>query len=161
MSKAARHDAEDPILLGWARQFLPLPRDQRAGAILRFVQRCIRYERDPAWFDDQGNRHGIELLDSAAVGLHRAYGDCDLKARVFVALCLACGVKADIEPVFTGKPASRMSEPASSPRRWRPRGAVGDGGPNDRELHDRPPAQEGADRLPAGGGVERAGLRVA
>jgi hypothetical protein len=102
MSKAARHDAEDPILLGWARQFNRLPVDKRAAAILRFVQRCIRYERDPAWFDAQGTRHGIELLDSAAVGLHRGYGDCDLKARLFVALCLACGVTADIEPVFTG-----------------------------------------------------------
>ncbi len=103
MSKAARHDAEDPILLGWARQFNRLPVDKRAAAILRFVQRCIRYERDPAWFDAQGTRHGIELLDSAAVGLHRGYGDCDLKARLFVALCLACGVTADIEPVFTGE----------------------------------------------------------
>jgi hypothetical protein len=102
MSKAARHDAEDPILLGWARQFNRLPVDKRAAAILRFVQRCIRYERDPAWFDAHGTRHGIELLDSAAVGLHRGYGDCDLKARLFVALCLASGVTADIEPVFTG-----------------------------------------------------------
>ena len=103
MSTAARHDADDPILHGWARQFTPLHVDRRAGAILCFVQRCIRYERDPAWFDAQGTRHGIELLDSAAVGLHRGYGDCDLKARLFVALCLACGVTADIEPVFTGE----------------------------------------------------------
>jgi hypothetical protein len=102
MSKAARHDAADPIIVGWARQFLRLPLGKRAGAILRFVQRCIRYERDPAWYDAQGARHGIELLDSAAVGLHRGYGDCDLKARLFVALCLACDVTADIEPVFTG-----------------------------------------------------------
>jgi hypothetical protein len=103
MSEAARHDAEDPIIIGWARQFRPLPREQRAAAILSFVQRCIRYERDPAWFDDQGNRHGVELLDSAAVGLHRGYGDCDLKSRVFVSLCLACSVTADTDPVFTGK----------------------------------------------------------
>ena len=102
MSKAARHDAEDPILLGWARQFNRLPVDKRAAAILRFVQRCIRYERDPAWFDRQGTRHGIELLDSAAVRINRGYGDCDLKARLFVALCIASGVVADIEPVFTG-----------------------------------------------------------
>ena len=102
MSKAARHDAEDPILVSWARQFNRLSVHKCAAAVLRFVQRCIRYERDPAWFDAQGTRHGTELLDSAAVGLHRGYGDCDLKARLFVALCLACGVAADIEPVFTG-----------------------------------------------------------
>ena len=103
MGEAARHDAKDPILLSWARQFEGLPSEARAAAILRFVQRCIRYERDPAWFDAEGTRHGIELLDSAAVGLHRGYGDCDLKARMFVALCLACGVAAEVEPVFTGE----------------------------------------------------------
>ena len=103
MSEAARHDAEDPIILAWARQFLPLPRHKRAGAILRFIQRCIRYERDPAWYDDQGNRHGIELLDSAATGIFRAYGDCDLLARLYVAICLACELAADIDPVFTGE----------------------------------------------------------
>jgi len=103
MAEAARHDAEDPIIVGWARQFRRLPVDERAAATLRFVQRCIRYERDPAWYDAKGTRHGIELLDSAAVGLHRGYGDCDLKARLFVALCLACGVVAEIEPVFKGE----------------------------------------------------------
>jgi hypothetical protein len=103
MADAARHDAEDPAVLRWARAFRGLPRPDREEAILRFVQRCIRYERDPAWFDAQGTRHGIELLDSSAVGLHRGYGDCDLKARVFVALCLAAGVPAAIEPVFRGE----------------------------------------------------------
>ena len=103
MAEAARHDAKDPAVLRWARAFLELPRPDREQAILRFVQRCIRYERDPAWFDEQGNRHGIELLDSSAVGLHRGYGDCDLKGRLFVALCLAVGVPAAIEPVFRGE----------------------------------------------------------
>jgi hypothetical protein len=102
MADAARHDAKDPAVLQWANAFLELPRPDREQAILRFVQRCIRYERDPAWFDDQGNRHGIELLDSSAVGLHRGFGDCDLKSRLFVALCLAVGVPAEIEPVFRG-----------------------------------------------------------
>jgi hypothetical protein len=50
-----------------------------------------------------GQRHGIELLDSSAVGLQRGYGDCDLKARLFVALCLSSGLQAGIEPVFRGK----------------------------------------------------------
>ena len=36
------------------------------------------------------------------MGIHRGYADCDLKARLFVARCLACGVATDIEPVFTG-----------------------------------------------------------
>jgi hypothetical protein len=103
MADAARHDVLDPAIQWWAQAFRALPRPERERAILRFCQRCIRYERDPAWFDDGGQRHGIELLDSSAVGLQRGYGDCDLKARVFVALCLASGVPAAIEPVFTGE----------------------------------------------------------
>ena len=103
MADAARHDAADPAVRAWARSFAALPRPAREEAILRFVQLCIRYERDPAWFDEEGHRHGIELLDSSAVGLIRGYGDCDVKARLFVALCLACGVQAEIEPVFRGK----------------------------------------------------------
>jgi hypothetical protein len=102
MFDAARHDANDPSIQSWATLFRRLPRPECEAAILRFCQCCIRYERDPGWQDDAGNRHGIELLDSSAVGLQRGYGDCDLKARVFVALCLACGVPAEIEPVFRG-----------------------------------------------------------
>ena len=103
MADAARHDAHDPAVLTWARGFVALPRPDREEAILRFVQRCIRYERDPAWYDREGHRHGIELLDSSAVALHRGYGDCDVKARLFVALCLATGITAEIEPVFRGE----------------------------------------------------------
>lgn len=103
MREAARQDALDSDVRAWARVFIKLPRPELEEAILRFVQRCIRYERDPAWYDERGHRHGIELLDSAAVALRRGYGDCDVKARLFVALCLACGVPADIEPVFRGR----------------------------------------------------------
>lgn len=121
MADAARHDAADPAVRSWARSFLGLPRPDREQAILRFVQLCIRYERDPAWYDAQGGRHGIELLDSAAVGLHRGYGDCDMKARLFVALCLAAGVPAEIEPVFRGSngfPHVRARVLALDGRRW-------------------------------------------
>ena len=103
MADAARHDAHDPAVLAWARTFVTLPRPDREEAILRFVQRCIRYERDPAWYDREGHRHGIEVLESSAVALRRGYGDCDAKARLFVAICLAAGVPAEIEPVFRGE----------------------------------------------------------
>jgi hypothetical protein len=73
MIAAAEHDALDPQVISWAQQFLALPEEERAPAILRFVQNCIRYERDPAWFDEAGVRHGIELLDSAATGFFRGY----------------------------------------------------------------------------------------
>ncbi len=86
MVEAAQHDAEDPQVISWAKHFRRVPIKDCAAAILRFVQDCIEYRRDPAWFDAQGNRHGVELLDSSAVGFFRGYGDCDLKARMFVAI---------------------------------------------------------------------------
>ncbi len=102
MQAAAEDDQRDPAVIAWARQFTSLPLAERGPAILRFVQRCIRYERDPATHDAAGVRHGIELLDSSAVGFNRGYGDCDLKARILVSTCLASGCKAKIDPVFTG-----------------------------------------------------------
>jgi hypothetical protein len=102
MADAAVSDVIDPMVLRWAEVFRALPYRERAPAILCFVQRAIRYERDPAWYDPAGKRHGIELLDSSAVGLLRGYGDCDVKARLFVALCLASGVPARLDPVFRG-----------------------------------------------------------
>jgi transglutaminase-like putative cysteine protease len=121
MADAAGHDAHDPAVVAWARAFVGLPRPAREEAILRFAQRCLRYERDPAWFDPGGHRHGIEVLDSSAVALQRGYGDCDVKARLFVALCLATGVPAEIEPVFRGEngfPHVRARVRTPDGRRW-------------------------------------------
>ena len=61
-------------------------------SILRYVQFCIHYVRDPK----------RELLDSGPAALVRGFGDCDCKARLFVALCLALGIEADLDPVFQG-----------------------------------------------------------
>ena len=102
MAEAAERDARDPAVVSWAQQFIRLPKEERAAAILRYCQLALRYERDPAWYDQAGNRHGIEVLDSSAVLLWRGYGDCDAKTRLFLALCKACGVAARLAPVFTG-----------------------------------------------------------
>ena len=102
MAEAALRDARDPAVISWAHQFMALPPEQRAAAILRFCQLGLRYQRDPAWHDQAGNRHGIEVLDSSAVLLFRGYGDCDAKTRLFLALCKACGVPARLDPVFRG-----------------------------------------------------------
>ena len=97
------HDTGDPRVLAWAPVFRQLPLAERAAAILRFCQKCIRYTRDPGIIDPDGSRHGIEVLKLDAVGLDRGYGDCNLKARLFVALCLLSGLDAVIEPVFSGE----------------------------------------------------------
>ena len=66
------------------------------GAVARnfhhFVRDSIRYVRDPA---------GEEFSDSDAV-LLRGFGDCDDKARCFVALCRSIGITAQTRPCFTG-----------------------------------------------------------
>lgn len=103
MHEAAIRDAEDPIVLSWAGQFSPLPRPACERAILQFAQLAIRYERDPSWYDAQGKRHGVEVLDSPGVVVHRGFGDCDAKERFFRALCLACDVPAEIDPVLIGE----------------------------------------------------------
>ena len=121
MAEAAVHDTEDPRVRAWVPVFRQLPLEERAAAILRFCQRCIRYTRDPGVIDPDGTRHGIEVLDSSAVGLDRGYGDCNLKARLFVALCLASGLDAVIEPVFRERTASRTCAPACTRRARRPR----------------------------------------
>ena len=102
MVEAAARDAGDPAVVSWARQFMKLPPERRAAAILRFTQLAVRYQRDPAWYDRAGNRHGIEVLESSAVVLFRGYGDCDAKTRLFLALCKVCGVRARLAPVFRG-----------------------------------------------------------
>ena len=102
MVEAAARDASDPAVVSWARQFMKLAPERRGAAILRFCQLAVRYQRDPAWYDRSGNRHGIEVLDSSAVVLFRGYGDCDAKTRLLLALCQVCGVPARLAPVFKG-----------------------------------------------------------
>jgi transglutaminase-like putative cysteine protease len=58
----------------------------------RFVRDSIRYVRDPA---------GEEFTDSDHI-LLRGYGDCDDKARLFVALCRSAGIAARTRPCFIG-----------------------------------------------------------
>lgn len=58
----------------------------------RFVRDSIKYVRDPA---------SEEFADSDTI-LLRGYGDCDDKARLFVALCRSAGIAARIRPCFVG-----------------------------------------------------------
>jgi transglutaminase-like putative cysteine protease len=93
MQEGALRDARAPLVIAAASRFRAiLDPWRRARAVLHFCQYCIEYVRDPG--------PGVEVLDSAEVGLIRGFGDCDLKARLCVALMLACGLHAEIEPVF-------------------------------------------------------------
>lgn len=68
------------------------PNDLEGQAIdlHRFVRDAVTYVRDPS---------REEFSDSNAI-LLRGYGDCDDKARLFVALCRAISLQARIRPLF-------------------------------------------------------------
>jgi transglutaminase-like putative cysteine protease len=67
--------------------------DGLARALHRFWRDSIRYVRDPA---------GEEFSDSDRV-LLCGYGDCDDKARGFVASCRSIGINARTRPCFDGE----------------------------------------------------------
>ncbi len=89
MKRASIADASLDAVLRWARVFRELPLDARAPAILKFCQYALDYVRDPK----------REVLEDSTVTLTRGFGDCDAKSRVFIALCLACGIAARSFPV--------------------------------------------------------------
>lgn len=76
-AKAPSHDPNDPDAL--ARDFF------------RWVRDCIRYVSDPG---------GMEQLSSSDVIIDQGAGDCDDKARLFVALCTCVRISARIRPCF-------------------------------------------------------------
>lgn len=89
-------DARLPLVREMARRFARARDPNDAEGLARdlhaFVRDAIRYVRDPA---------GEELSDAETV-IDRGYGDCDDKARVFVALCRSVGIPARIRPCFRG-----------------------------------------------------------
>lgn len=93
LERGAQADAYNGAVVRWARQFDEIEDERlRAESILRFCQICVKYVNDP----------GYEVLDSSEVALVRGFGDCDVKARLFVGLCVASGLEAKTEPIFQG-----------------------------------------------------------
>jgi transglutaminase-like putative cysteine protease len=85
--------AELPKTRALARRFVArfrLP-GERAAAIHDWIARSIIYVQDPG---------GEEQFADADVVLTREMGDCDDKAGLFVALCLAARLDARLRPVF-------------------------------------------------------------
>jgi hypothetical protein len=102
-----------------AQRFLNLPTaETRTRAIQRFVRDGVRYTQD--FRVTQGHR-GEEFADTVSA-LVRGYGDCDDKARAFVALVRAAerqvplGAQARIRPVFTRHPLEFVHVQAEA--RW-------------------------------------------
>jgi transglutaminase-like putative cysteine protease len=79
-AKALSHDPNDP--------------DALAHDFYKFVRDSIRYVPDPG---------GMEQLSDSDVILEQGAGDCDDKARLYVALCTCVRVPARIRPCFSGE----------------------------------------------------------
>lgn len=94
LDEAAQNDARLPLTrrlaVTVARKTDPNRKDLLAEELHRFVRDSIRYVHDPSF----------EEFASSDVTLQRGIGDCDDKARLFVALARAVGLEAHIRPVF-------------------------------------------------------------
>ena len=103
----------------------------RARAIHRFVRDKIHYEHD---FRTSTNQPGEEFADPSTL-IKRGYGDCDDKARMFVALMRAAeivdpvGTEARIRAVFEKDPKAFVHVQAETrfPNSKRVKNAMPDG----------------------------------
>lgn len=85
---------------------------------------CIQYQLD----SDRVGREQIDgLTDSqgpADAPLTRGYDDCDAKARLFVAICIAGGINAEMVPRWKGERLAHVyaralvTGPSDSVARW-------------------------------------------
>lgn len=94
LDAACSLDAIQPRVRSLAARFAmargPNDIEGQARDFHRFVRDAVTYVRDPS---------REEFCDSTGI-LNRGYGDCDDKARLFVALCRAVSIECRIRPVF-------------------------------------------------------------
>ena len=85
---------------------------------IRYAQLCMTVARDWIRQTSDVNRTGGEDIagltrapttDDAIDALKRGEDDCDAKARLFVALCLAGGLQAAMVPKWNMVPSSELS----------------------------------------------------
>ena len=83
-------DSAEPLVIAWAQHLRGRNEWETTAAILGFCQISIDYINDP----------GVEIIDSAPACIVRGIGDCDAKTILLIALCLASGIPAMVDPVF-------------------------------------------------------------
>lgn len=96
LDASARLDARLPRTRELARALHRSARAHDPVDLARWIHWWVRdrvsYVRDP----------GCEEFSDSDLVLARGYGDCDDKARAFVALCVSSGLEARIVPVYRG-----------------------------------------------------------
>lgn len=90
-------DAKLPLVRSVATRFAmarnPNDYEGLARDLHRFVRDSVKYIADPSY---------EEISDTQTI-FERGYGDCDDKARAFVALARSVGLEARIRPIFDGE----------------------------------------------------------
>lgn len=108
----AWEDARLPLVRDVARRCAlpcsPNRPDLIADMIFRFVRDVVRYMPDPA---------SEEFSDAEEV-LRSGFGDCDDKARAFVALCRSVRLEARIRPVLREGPFGPEFTHVQAEVRW-------------------------------------------
>lgn len=111
LDAAASLDALRGQVQAFARRFLHYPTaEARTRALQRWVRDNVRYQYD---FRSLVGFPGEEFSDSSST-LDRSFGDCDDKARLFVALVRAAEMlkplfaRARIRPIFAQVPDERF-----------------------------------------------------
>jgi transglutaminase-like putative cysteine protease len=118
LEHAPSRDAGDRRIRDIAHQF----RQASGGNPRRFAQLALTVARDWVKQLTDTDRVGGEdiagftrdpMPDDAVQALVRGYDDCDAKARLFVALCLAGGIPARMVPYWErpGEPLKPRGEP--------------------------------------------------
>lgn len=122
LQKGADDDATDPFIVEHAtklaRAHKPDDYEAIANEIHRFVRDGIRYQRDPALKEE---------FESAGTVLRRGWDDCDGKSRLAVALALALGIEAEINPMWRDGYLTHVQWRVRWPMSQRAKGAQADG----------------------------------
>lgn len=97
MRETARGSARAPDIVELASRLVHALRPDdwidQVRMIHRWVRDGVRYQHDPD--------HHEQLADASAVA-HKGFDDCDGKAVLFVALCRAVGIDAEVLPLWQG-----------------------------------------------------------
>lgn len=114
LQRATWLDAQDPELRRFAAELVTVARraadPERAFAQLAHAvaRDWIPYETDTARVGGE-DMAGVTRPREPALAVLRRRDDCDSKARLFVALCLAAGLRASLVPLWRGPALAHVS----------------------------------------------------
>lgn len=126
LQRAPAADARDPELARLAGALAAVSARARQPArafahLAACVARdCIRYERDTARTGGEDIAGLTRPPAPALEAFRRGVDDCDAKARLFCALCLAAGTRARMVPLWRGDELQHVSAEVLLDGQWEP-----------------------------------------